>query len=107
MATITDWSPKKILKLSAIDRLLRCLVLFWLFFVLRAPAQSRGTRTHTRSMERLSPFIIVYLPALVLRIVLVISSDRLRISLVDLGRIFDSRLFSILGRENHLALWKR
>ena len=105
MATITDWSPKKILKLIAIDRLLRCLVLFWLFFVLRAPAQSRGTRT--RSMERLSPFIIVDLPALVLRIVLVISSDRLRISLMDLGRIFDSRLFSILGRENHLALWKR
>ena len=34
MATITEWSPKKILKLSAIDRPLRCMVLIWLFFVL-------------------------------------------------------------------------
>ena len=47
------------------------------------------------------------LPALVLRIVLVIPSDRLRISLVNLERIFDSRPFSILGRESHLALRKR
>ena len=34
MATITEWSPKKILKLSAFDRPLRCMVLIWLFFVL-------------------------------------------------------------------------
>jgi hypothetical protein len=74
-------------------------------FRARAPAQSSGARA--RSMERLYPLIIVDLPALVLRIVLVISSDRLWISLVDLGRIFDSRFFSILGRENHSASWKR
>ena len=33
MATTTDWPPKKFLKLIVGDRLLRCLVLFWLFFV--------------------------------------------------------------------------
>ena len=64
-------------------------------------------RARARSMERLYHLAMVDLPALVLRIVLVISSDRLRISLVDLGRIFDSRPFSILGRESHLALRKR
>jgi hypothetical protein len=32
-ATITEWPPKWFLKLSAGDRLLRCMVLFWLFFV--------------------------------------------------------------------------
>jgi hypothetical protein len=45
-------------------------------------------------------------PALVLRIVLAIFSDLLRISLVDLCPIFDSRPFSIPDRENHLASWK-
>ena len=45
-------------------------------------------------------------PALVLRIVLAIFSDLLRISLVDLCPIFDSRPFSIPDRENHLAPWK-
>ena len=33
-ATITEWPPKWFLNLSAADRLLRCMVLFWLFFVL-------------------------------------------------------------------------
>jgi hypothetical protein len=33
-ATITVWPPKWFLKLSAADRQLRCMVLFWLFFVL-------------------------------------------------------------------------
>ncbi|MCY3007164.1 MAG: hypothetical protein NTV29_14460, partial [Planctomycetota bacterium] len=33
-ATITEWPPKEFLKLSAADRPLRCMVLFWLFFVL-------------------------------------------------------------------------
>ena len=33
-ATITEWPPKWFLKLSAADRPLRCMVLFWLFFVL-------------------------------------------------------------------------
>ena len=33
-ATITEWPPKWFLKLSAADRPLRCIVLFWLFFVL-------------------------------------------------------------------------
>jgi hypothetical protein len=33
-ATITEWPPKWFLKLSAGDRPLRCMVLFWLFFVL-------------------------------------------------------------------------
>jgi hypothetical protein len=33
-ATITEWQPKEFLKLSADDRPLRCMVLFWLFFVL-------------------------------------------------------------------------
>ncbi|RLS69816.1 MAG: hypothetical protein DWH99_11945 [Planctomycetota bacterium] len=32
-ATITEWPPKWFLKLSAADRPLRCMVLFWLFFV--------------------------------------------------------------------------
>jgi hypothetical protein len=32
--TITEWPPKKSLKLSAADRPLRCMVMFWLFFVL-------------------------------------------------------------------------
>jgi hypothetical protein len=32
--TITEWPPKWFLKLSAADRPLRCMVLFWLFFVL-------------------------------------------------------------------------
>ena len=34
MATITEWPTKWFLKLSAADRPLRCMVLFWLFFVL-------------------------------------------------------------------------
>jgi hypothetical protein len=33
-ATITEWPPKWFLKLSAADQPLRCMVLFWLFFVL-------------------------------------------------------------------------
>jgi len=33
-ATITEWPPKWFLKLSEADRPLRCMVLFWLFFVL-------------------------------------------------------------------------
>ena len=33
-ATITEWPPKWFLNLSAADRPLRCMVLFWLFFVL-------------------------------------------------------------------------
>jgi hypothetical protein len=33
-ATITEWPPKWFLKLTAADRPLRCMVLFWLFFVL-------------------------------------------------------------------------
>jgi hypothetical protein len=33
-ATITEWPPKWFLKLSAADRPLRCMVMFWLFFVL-------------------------------------------------------------------------
>ena len=33
-ATISEWPPKWFLKLSAADRPLRCMVLFWLFFVL-------------------------------------------------------------------------
>jgi hypothetical protein len=33
-ATINEWPPKKFLKSSAADRLLRCKVMFWLFFVL-------------------------------------------------------------------------
>ena len=32
--TITEWPLKWFLKLSAADRPLRCMVLFWLFFVL-------------------------------------------------------------------------
>ena len=76
--------------------------------VFRARSRSRArARARARSMEQLHHLAMVDLPALVLRIVLVISSDRLRISLLDLERIFDSRPFSILGRENHLALWKR
>lgn len=33
-ATITEWPPKWFLNLSAANRPLRCMVLFWLFFVL-------------------------------------------------------------------------
>jgi hypothetical protein len=33
-ATITEWPSKKFLKLTAADRPLRCMVMFWLFFVL-------------------------------------------------------------------------
>jgi hypothetical protein len=40
-------------------------------------------------MGQLYHLVMVDLPALVLRIVLVISSDRLRISLLDLERIFE------------------
>ena len=36
-STITEWPPKWFLKLSEADRPLRCMVLFRLFFVLRAP----------------------------------------------------------------------
>jgi hypothetical protein len=32
--TITEWPPKWRLKLSVADRPRRCMVLFWLFFVL-------------------------------------------------------------------------
>ncbi len=31
---ITEWPPKWFLKLSAADLPLRCMILFWLFFVL-------------------------------------------------------------------------
>ena len=33
-STITEWPPKWFLKLSEADRPFRCMVLFWLFFVL-------------------------------------------------------------------------
>ncbi|MFN9510066.1 MAG: hypothetical protein ACK6AO_13725 [Planctomycetota bacterium] len=33
-ATNTEWPPRWFLKLTAADRRLRCMVLFWLFFVL-------------------------------------------------------------------------
>jgi hypothetical protein len=34
METITEWPPKKFLKLSAAELPFRSMVLFWLFFVL-------------------------------------------------------------------------
>jgi hypothetical protein len=98
-------------------------------FRARAPTQQRGARA--RSIRQLyrsgmvnalvdvgqnhsniqgwqinSPSRSGRSPALVLRIVLAIFSDLLRISLVDLCPIFDSRPFSIPDRENHLASWK-
>ena len=36
-ATITEWPPKWFLKWSPAERSLWCIVLFWLFFVIRAP----------------------------------------------------------------------